>query len=157
MYTILQPFLHYLHCCLWLVGKNCFKVTKKKMVVFTIRCFWLLCEVDLCCWTPAVFNSITSTSPEDGDATFSYDSALFSDSSWLDIKVCKTCGYAFACFQPCKFWCCMLKLITHLTIIKELPDISTSESESEWAMERDVPDGRLGSGVSGMILSDSVE
>lgn len=50
----------------------------------------------------------------------------------------------------------MFKLITHLTGIKELPDISTSESESEWAMERDVPDGRLGSGVSGMILSDAM-
>lgn len=49
----------------------------------------------------------------------------------------------------------ILKLITDLTGIKELPDISISESESERAMERDDPDGRLVSGVSGMIVSDS--
>lgn len=52
----------------------------------------------------------------------------------------------------------ILKLITDLTGIMELPEISLSESESEseTAVDRDDPDGRLVSGVSGMTVSESV-
>ncbi len=49
----------------------------------------------------------------------------------------------------------ILQLITDLTGIMELPNISISESESERAVERADPDGRWVSGVSGMIVSDS--
>lgn len=48
--------------------------------------------------------------------------------------------------------------LSFLTGIMELPEISLSESESEseMAVDRDDPDGRLVSGVSGMTVSDSV-
>jgi len=50
----------------------------------------------------------------------------------------------------------ILNLRTDLTGITELPDISISESESERAVEKDDLDGRLVSGVSGIIVSGSV-